>query len=86
MVLGWTNGDNSVIKGLLDRIVNPESRLTLLETQNVAQKDEISKLNNNNVSTEWRDIEVGKKIIISENQMNQTLLNAVWSEQKERKK
>ena len=51
MVLGWTNGDNSVIKGLLDRIAKLESRVTLLETINAAQKEEISKLNNNNVST-----------------------------------
>ena len=39
MVLGLTNGDNSVIKRLLDRIFKLESRVPLLETQNVAQKD-----------------------------------------------
>ena len=48
-----------MIKGLLDRIAKLESRLTLLETQNAAQNDKVSKLNNDNVSTEWRDIVVG---------------------------
>ena len=47
------------------------------------KKEEISKLNNNNVSTECRDIFDCKKMI-SENQMN--LLNAFGSEQKKRKK
>ena len=84
MVLSGTNGYNSVINGLLDRKAKLESRVTLLETQNAAQKEEILKLNNNIVSTEWRDIVVGKKKMISENQMN--ILNAVESEQKERKK
>ena len=51
--------------------------------KNATQKEEISKLNNNNVKTEWRDIVIGKKKAISESQMN--LLNAVRSEQNERK-
>ena len=68
-----------MIKGLLDRIAKLESRVTLIETQNAAQKDEISKLNSNNVSTEWITV-IGKKKMISENQMN------LFSEQKEKKR
>ena len=38
MVLCWTNRDKLAIKELLDRVAKLESRLTLLETQNAAQK------------------------------------------------
>ena len=40
MVLGWTNGDNSVIKGLINKINLVESRVTLLKAQYCAQKEE----------------------------------------------
>jgi len=31
MVLGWLNGDNSVIKGILDKIATLENKIKLLE-------------------------------------------------------
>ena len=59
MVLGWKDGNNSVIDGLLEKVRRLEERLTLLESQNSAQNQEISKLthnlnnsNNSNTSTE----------------------------------
>ena len=66
MVLGWSNGENIVIKGILDRIAKLESKVKLLESENETQKEEISRLrnnsnnsnisNNSNAGTEWRDI------------------------------
>ena len=41
MVLSWTNGDNSVIRRLLDSIAKLESMVTLLETKDAVQKEEI---------------------------------------------
>jgi hypothetical protein len=71
MVLGWSNGENIVIKGILDRIAKLESKVKLLESENETQKEEISRLrnnlnnsnisNNSNVGTEWRDIVIAKK-------------------------
>ena len=42
MVLSWTNINKLVTQGLLDRIVKLESKVTLLETETAAQKEEIS--------------------------------------------
>jgi predicted RNase H-like nuclease (RuvC/YqgF family) len=77
MVLGWKDGNNSVIDGLLEKVKRLEERVILLENQNSAQKQEISKLtnnlnnsNNSNTSTEWRDMLIGKRKNISENQIN----------------
>jgi hypothetical protein len=42
MVLGWTNGENTVIKGILDRIAKLESKVKLIESYNETQKEEIS--------------------------------------------
>ena len=50
-----------VIKGLLDRICKLESSFTLLQTQNAAQKEELLKLNNNNVSNEWKILWLEKR-------------------------
>jgi hypothetical protein len=91
MVLGWTNGENTVISGILDRMATLENKIKLLESENATQKAEIAILKNNmNTSknfndkacTEWRDKLVGKKNKITENQI--TILNAVGSEQKDR--
>jgi hypothetical protein len=91
MVLGWTNGENTVISGILDRMATLENKIKLLESENATQKAEIAILKNNmNTSknlndkacTEWRDKFVGKKNKITENQI--TILNAVGSEQKDR--
>jgi hypothetical protein len=91
MVLGWTNGENAVISGILDRMTTLENKIKLLESENATQKAEIAILKNNmNTSknlndkacTEWRDKLVGKKNKITENQI--TILNAVGSEQKDR--
>jgi hypothetical protein len=70
MVLGWTNGENTVISGILDRNTTLERIKKLLESENATQKAEIAILKNNmNTSksfnekacTEWRDKLVGKK-------------------------
>jgi uncharacterized coiled-coil protein SlyX len=89
MILGWKVGNNSVIDGLLEKVRRLEERLTLLESQNSAQKQEISKLthnmnnsNNSNTSTEWRDMLIEKRKNISENQVNN--LSAVGCEKKNR--
>jgi antitoxin component of RelBE/YafQ-DinJ toxin-antitoxin module len=89
MVLGWKDGNNSVIDWLLEKVRRLEERVILLENQNSAQKQEISKLtsnlnnsNNSNISTEWRDMLIGKRKNISENQIN--ILSAVGCEQKNR--
>jgi hypothetical protein len=92
MVLGWSNGENIVIKGILDRIAKLESKVKLLESENETQKEEISRLRNNlnysnisnksNVGTEWRDIVIGKNKKLTDNQMN--ILSVVGAEQKER--
>ena len=89
MVLGWKDGNNSVIDGLLEKVRRLEERVNLLEIQNSAQKQEISKLtnnlnnsNNSNTSTEWRDMLIGKRKNISENQLS--ILSAVGCEQKNR--
>jgi hypothetical protein len=91
MVLGWTNGENTVISGILDRMATLENKIKLLESENATQKAEIAILKNNmNTSKnfndkacpEWRDKLVGKKNKITENQI--TILNAVGSEQKDR--
>ena len=83
MVLGWKDGNNSVIDGLLEKVRRLEERVNLLEIQNSAQKQEISKLtnnsNNSNTSTEWRDMLIGKRKNISKNQLN--ILSAVGCEQ-----
>ena len=47
MVLGWSNGENIVITGILDRIAKLESKVKLLESENETQKEEISRLRNN---------------------------------------
>ncbi len=44
MVLGWKDGNNSVIDGLLEKVRRLEGGVNLLEIQNSAQKQEISKL------------------------------------------
>ena len=82
MVLGWKDGENPVIKGILDKIASLESKVKLLESENKALKSEISKLSNGNPCTEWRDMLIGKKNI-SENQA--IIINAVGSEQNNRK-
>ena len=79
MVLDWTIKDNSVNKELLDRIAKFESRVTLIETQNSAQKEEISKLKHNNLS-----IELEKCELLQFKRFKMNLLNAFGSEQKER--
>ena len=81
MVLGWLNGENTVIKGILDKIATLENIVKLLESENEAQKQEILKLRDGNACTEWRDVLMKKKKI-TENQID--ILNAVGSEQKER--
>jgi hypothetical protein len=70
MVLGWSNGENIVIKGILDRIAKLESKVKLLESENETQKEEISRLrnnlnnsnisNNSNAGTEWRILLLAK--------------------------
>ena len=91
MVLGWTNGDNSIITDLKERIAKLESSLEKLLTENTAQKKQIEDLtkksensNNRNKCSEWRDMLIGNKKKISEQQMS--VLNAVGSEQKDRQK
>jgi hypothetical protein len=68
-----------------------ENKIKPFETENATQKEEIAILKNNiynsknfndKACTEWRDILVGKKNKISENQI--TIFNAVGSEQKEK--
>ena len=61
MVLGWSNGENIVIKEILGKIATLENKVKLLEKENAAQKEEISKLRNGNSGTEWRDVLIGKK-------------------------
>jgi hypothetical protein len=34
MVLGWTNGVNTVISGILDRMTTRENKIKLLESEN----------------------------------------------------
>jgi hypothetical protein len=41
MVLGWKDGENKVIKEILNRIATLESKVKLLESENAAQKEEI---------------------------------------------
>ena len=48
MVLGWLNGENTVIKGILDKIAALELKVKLLESENTAQKEEILALRNGN--------------------------------------
>jgi hypothetical protein len=47
MVLGWTNGENTVISGILDRMTTLENIIKLLESKNATQKAEIAILKNN---------------------------------------
>jgi hypothetical protein len=70
MVLGWKNGENAVISGILDRMTTLENKIKLLESENATQKAEIAILKNNmNTSnnfndkacTEWRDKLVGNR-------------------------
>ena len=87
MVLGWKDGKNSVIEELVARLDSLESKVKLLETENKAQKFEISRLtkysnNNSNTCTEWRDKLIGNRNKKTEKQID--ILNAVGSEQKER--
>ena len=56
MVLGWKDGDNTVIRGILAKITSLESKVKLLESENKTLKSEISTLRNGNSCTEWRDI------------------------------
>ena len=56
MVLGWLNGENTVIKGILDKIAALELKVKLLESENTAQKEEILALRNGNPCTEWRNV------------------------------
>ncbi len=81
MVLGWTNGDNSVIKGILDKIATLENKVKLLERENEAQKLEILTLRNGNACTEWRDVLIGKKKKISGNQ--ESMANDILTEHNE---
>jgi hypothetical protein len=37
MVLGWTNGENTVISGILDRMATLENKIKLLESENATQ-------------------------------------------------
>ena len=82
MVLGWKDGENKVIKEILNRIATLESKVKLLESENAAQKEEILKLRNGNACTEWRDVLIGKKKKLSENQ--RTIVNAVETERIDR--
>ena len=40
MVLGWKDGENSVTKGILDKIASLKSKVKLLESENKALKSE----------------------------------------------
>ena len=82
MVLGWTNGDNSVIKGILDKIATLENKVKLLERENESQKQEILTLRNGNECTEWRDVLIGKKKKLSGNQ--ESMANDILTEHNER--
>ena len=92
MVLGRKDGENTVIKEILRRLAELENKVKIIESENAAQKEEISKLknnlNNSNISinnkkhTEWSDIVMGNNKKLTENQIN--ILNVVGSEQKER--
>ena len=81
MVLGWKDGENSVIKGILEKIASFELKVKFLESENTALKDEIFTFRNGNTCTESRDMLIGKKKI-SENQA--IIINAIGSEQKNR--
>ena len=61
MVFGWKDGENSVIKGILDKLASLELKLKFLESENTPLKDKISTLRNGNTCTEWRDMLIGKK-------------------------
>jgi phage shock protein A len=52
MVLGWSNGENIVIKEILGKIATLENKVKLLEKENAAQKEEISALRNGNAGTD----------------------------------
>jgi hypothetical protein len=82
MVLGWTNGENSVIKGILDKIAALENKVKLLERVNEEQKQEILTLRNGNACTEWRDVLIGKKKKLSGNQ--ESMANDILTEHNER--
>ena len=82
MVLGWTNGENSVIKGILDKIATLENKVKLLERENEAQKLEILTLRNGNACTEWRDVLIGKKKKLTGNQ--ESMANDILTEHNER--
>ena len=69
MVLGRNDVENTVIKEILRRLAELENKVKIIESENAAQKEEISKLknnlNNSNISinnkkhTEWSDIVMG---------------------------
>jgi len=79
MVLGWLNGDNSVIKGILDKIAALENKIKRLERVNEEQKQEILALRN---GTEWRDVLIGKKKKVSGTQGS--MANDILTEHNER--
>ena len=79
MVLGWLNGDNSVIKGILDKIAALENKIKRLERVNEEQKQEILTLRN---GTEWRDVLIGKKKKVSGTQGS--MANDILTEHNER--
>ena len=46
MVLGRKDGENAVIKEILRRLAELENKVKIIESENAAQKEEISKLKN----------------------------------------
>ena len=47
MVLCWTNGENTVISGILDRMTTLENKIKLIGSENATPKAEIVILKNN---------------------------------------
>ena len=60
--MGWSNGQNKVIKEILGKIATLENKVKLLEKENLAKKEEISALRNGNAGTEWRDVLILEEI------------------------
>jgi hypothetical protein len=44
--MGWTNGENTVKSGILDRMTTLVNKIKLLESENATQKAEIAILKN----------------------------------------
>ena len=82
MVLGWLNGENTVIKEILDKIVKLENKVKLLESENAAQKEEILAMRNGNACTEWSDVLIGKKKKLQQNQ--RIIVDVVETERNDR--